>query len=350
MSRRTATLLVAGALLLACVGVALLLPVPFVTTSPGPTVDTLGSTGDRPVVRIEGRRTYPTRGELELTTVRVSSPGSRLSLVEAVRAWFDPDRELLPRDVVYPPEESVAQVERENAEQMQTSQQDAVVAALREVGVSVPRTVVVQSIVRGAPALGRLQAGDTIRAVNGRSITAPEQVGAALQSTPPGKTARFRVVREGSTTTVVTPTEAAEDDPDLTMVGIAVGVGYDLPFEVNIDVGADIGGPSAGTMFALAIVDKLTPGALTGGAVVAGTGAISYDGVVGEIGGIQQKILGAADSGADIFLVPRANCAEALGADAGDMRLVQVATLHGAVRALQVLAEDPDASVPACAA
>jgi len=348
MSGRNATVVAAGVSLVLCIAVAGLRPVPFVTTSPGPTVDTLGSVDGRPVVTIEGRRTYPTAGRLELTTVRVTSGDTRISLLQAVQAWFDPHREVLPRDVIYPPDRSVAQIEEQNAEEMQTSQQTAVVAALRELGVRVPAAVVVQSITEGAPALGHLRAGDVLRVVNGRPITAAGQVGVALQRTEPGETATFEVTRDGRAMTVTSPTQAAPDDPEHTLVGISVSAGYDLPFDVTVRIDPDIGGPSAGTMFALAILDKLTPGPLTGGAVVAGTGSISPDGQVGGIGGIQQKIVGAVDEGATVFLVPDPNCAAALNADISGIRLVQIRTLHGAVTALKALAEDPDAKVPAC--
>ena len=350
MSRRTATLVLAGLLLVVLGGAALLLPMPFVTTSPGPAIDTLGRVDGRPVIDIDGHRTYPTKGSLDLTTVKVSRPDAEVMLPEALQAWFDPRREVLPRDVIYPPDQSVSEVERQNAEEMETSQQDAVVAALREIGVRVPSAVVVSSIAVGAPALGHLKAGDVIRRVNGVPVQAPEQVGEALQQTDPGDKAQFVVERGCRAVNVQAPTQADEEDPDRTLVGITVSRGYDLPFCVRIRLGQQIGGPSAGTMFALAIVDKLTPGALTGGAVVAGTGEISADGTVGQIGGVQQKIAGAVDAGASIFLVPADNCAEAVAADVGEheVRLVKVGTLHAAVTSLHALARDPSADVPSC--
>jgi PDZ domain-containing protein len=350
MTRRTATLLLAGLLLVVLASVSLLRPMPFVTTRPGPTIDTLGTVDGRPVVDIDGQRTYPTRGRLDLTTVRVTSPDAEIMLPEAVQAWFDPHREVLPKDVVYPPDQTVAEVERENAEEMQTSQQDAVVAALRELGYDVPRAVVVVSILEGAPALGHLRAGDAIRSVNGVSVRKPEQVGEALQSTDPGEPARFVVERDDQQVALSVPTRADAAEPGRTVVGISVGNGYDLPVDVRIRLGEEIGGPSAGTMFAQAIVDKMTPGALTGGAAVAGTGAITSGGQVGQIGGIQQKIAGAAEEGATIFLVPADNCSEVVDSDAaGDaLRLVKVNTLHEAVTALQRLARDQDAEVPSC--
>jgi PDZ domain-containing protein len=350
MTRRTATLSLAAVLLVVLLGLALLRPVPFVTLSPGPTANTLGALEGHQIVRISGHKVYPTTGGLDLTTVRVTKPSAHVTLVDAISAWFDPHREVLPRDVIYPPEQSAAQAEALNAEEMQTSQQTAKVAALHELGFRTPTTVVVSAITQGAPALGHLQAGDEIVSVDGTDVNSPDAVGKALQQTQPGGMATFVVKRSGKTLTVQTPTQADSSDPQHTIVGISVSNGYALPFDITVDVGQRIGGPSAGTVFALAIYDKLTPGSLTGGATIAGTGEISVDGHVGQIGGIQQKIAGAAASGASIFLVPSSNCAEALDADVepGDIKLVKVTTLHDAITSLTSLAADPNASVPAC--
>ena len=103
-------------------------------------------------------------------------------------------------------------------------------------------------------------------------------------------------------------------------------------------------------MFSLAIFDTLTPGSLTGDQVVAGTGTIDEEGKVGPIGGIQQKIVGAREDGAKLFLVPPDNCDDALGARNGDMRLVKAVTMHAAVQAIEKWVEDPDAKLPTCAA
>ena len=123
---------------------------------------------------------------------------------------------------------------------------------------------------------------------------------------------------------------------------------FDFPIKITNNVGQQVGGPSAGAMFALAIYDRLTPGSLTGGRVVAGTGEIAPDGTVGPIGGIRQKIAGAADDGAKVFLVPAANCAEAADGDDHGMRLVEVSKLDDAIGSLEKLAKDPQASVPQC--
>ena len=138
------------------------------------------------------------------------------------------------------------------------------------------------------------------------------------------------------------------DDDGVPRIGIVPGNGFDFPFQVHVNIDPDVGGPSAGLMFSLAIYDTLTPGSLTGDAAVAGTGTMSEDGSVGPIGGIQQKIVGARDDGAELFLVPPDNCADALQAPNGDMRLVRADTMHDAVEALETWVDDPDATLPTC--
>jgi Lon-like protease len=157
------------------------------------------------------------------------------------------------------------------------------------------------------------------------------------------------VRRDGRTVQVQSPTEADDEDPSRTMVGITIAEDPRLPFDVSIELGHRIGGPSAGLMFSLAIIDKLTPGALTGGRHIAGTGTITPSGRVGPIGGIGQKIAGAGNAGASVFLVPSANCGEARQAETDGVRLVRVRTLRSARDSVEQLARDPQASVPTCA-
>jgi Lon-like protease len=348
MSRRTASLLVAGLLLVALCAVAWLRPVPYVAMRPGPVQDTLGRLGGAPIVEIHGPTTYPTDGELDLTTVSVTAPTAELTLGDALVAWFDPQRALVPRDLYYPPEQSVKEAEQESAVQMASSQDAAIVAALTELGYDVPRSVVIRSVTKGAPAQGHLRVGDVITAVNGTPVEEGAEVSALLQDVDPGGTATFTVRRDGGEVRVQSPTEAAEGEPSKTLVGITIADEPRLPFDVSIELGHRIGGPSAGLMFSLAIVDKLTPGALTGGRHVAGTGTITPNGLVGPIGGIGQKIAGADNAGAPVFLVPNANCGEARKAQSNDLTLVRVRTLESAVDSLKELAHDPEASVPSC--
>lgn len=351
MTRRALTLAVAGLLLVALFVVAGLRPVPYVVMRPGPVQNTLSDVDGIQVVAISGERVFPTKGRLDLTTVRVTGPQADLSLGSALRAWIDPEQAVVPRDAVYPPEQSVQEAEEQSTVQMATSQHAAAVAALTELGFDVTFDVTVLEVFEDAPAEEALEKGDVIVAVDGTPVSSASEVAELLQRVEPGDDASITVRRDGTETEVVTPTAASPEDPERTVVGISISDEPNLPFKVDIDVGNEIGGPSAGLMFSLAILDKLTPGAMTGGLHIAGTGEIDNDGTVGAIGGIQQKVAGAARAGAAAFLVPADNCADAREADRADeLTLVRVTTLSEARDAVEALAADPDADVPVCSA
>ena len=352
VTRRTTTLTVASLLLVVLTSVAFLLPVPYVTMDPGPTLDTLGENDDgEPLIEFgPGVKTYETTGTLALTTVSVTSPDAKVGLAQAFQAWFDPDSAIVPRDLVYPPEQSVEQAEQETQAQMSGSQLTSEVAGLTEAGYEVPSYVKVSSVLPDGPSEGTLEAGDRIVAVDGEPVSTPENVVSAITDREPGDPVRITIRRDGATQTVEIITMADPEDEQTPRVGMGVAVDYEFPIEVVYNVSRKIGGPSAGTMFALAIYDKLTPGPLTGGQFIAGTGEIDADGAVFPIGGIQQKIAAAHEEGATIFLVPADNCDEALEADVDqdEIRLVRVSSLHEAVTSLESLDEDPNASVPVC--
>jgi len=350
MTRRTVSSVLVVVLLVGLVGAAVFLPVPYVTMSPGPTVNVLSKVEGDPVIEVEGADTYPTEGDLRLTTVSVTSPSVDISLLEALSAWFDGTRAVYPRDVIYPPEQSVEDVERESSVQMVGSQDTAVAVALQELGYDLPLLTEVLGVTKGSPAEGKLEPRDYILEVNGTPIDDVEQVSEAIQDTGVGKPAEIVVRRDGERRTVTLTAEAAEDDPERAVVGVEIGTGYDFPFDVKVNLDDNIGGPSAGLIFSLAVYDTLTPGALTGGTDVAGTGSIDGNGSVGPIGGIQQKIVAAADAGAKVFLVPAGNCAAALGADVreGEIELVRTRTMHEAVGSLEAYAKDDDADLPGC--
>ncbi|MGH3326740.1 MAG: YlbL family protein [Streptomycetales bacterium] len=350
MSRRTATLVVAGLLLVALAIVASTMPVPYAALSPGPTADTLGADHGQPLIRIEQHRTYPTGGRLDLTTVAVTGADFRMDLLHALRGWVDPQVAIVPRETVYPDGTSVEEIKRRNAEEMELSQQHATAAALRSLDIPVTATVIVGAVTKGAPALGVLHAGDRILAVDGEAVSTPQDVRAAVIRHQPGDTVRMGIRQGGRTRTVEIVTAPAPGDETRAIVGIYPSRGYAYPFPVRIRL-ADVGGPSAGLMFALGVVDKLTPGTITRGRFVAGTGTIDARGNVGPIGGIQMKIIGADEAGADVFLTPEGNCPDALAVKPDGMRLVAVRTLGDALDALEALrGSNGWGGVPTCEA
>jgi len=346
MSRRSWTLVVAGLLLVAMASVVSLLPVPYARVVPGPTTDTLGSEDGKPLIAISGRRTYPTKGHLELTTVRVTATDYRMGIVEALSGWLRSDVAIVPRESVHPDDLSADEITQQNAEEMQLSQQHATFAALRQLGITVDSHVLVSSVVKDTPAVGKLHAADVIVRIDDKPVSAPDGVREAVRRHRPGEDVVFDVLRSGRPQRVTVRTAGADGDPNRAFVGIEVDRGYDFPFTVDIQLD-DVGGPSAGLMFALGIVDKLNPEDVTGGATIAGTGTIDDSGAVGPIGGIGMKLLAAKRSGATAFLVPEANCRAAAANDPGGIELVRVSSLRGALGALETLRNDT-ADVPRC--
>ncbi len=349
MSRRTTSLTVAGVLLVALVTVAFSVPMPYVVLSPGVTENTLGSYEGKPVVTIRGHRTYPTSGHLDLTTVSVTSPDYEPRLPQILQAWWSPRQIVLPREVIYPAEQTPTEVREENAQQMIDSQTTAIVVGLAEAGIDA-LSVEITGVVEGAPAEGVLREGDEIASVDGTPVESTGDAVEAISGRAPGDSVTLGIVRNGQPRDVRLTTEAAPDDPEAARVGIELGDNVDLPFDVDIELGQEIGGPSAGLMFSLAVYDMLTPGPLTGGRFVAGTGTIDLSGNVGLIGGVQQKIAGAYENGATVFLVPDGDCAEAAQSDlADDVELVRVSTIDDAVEALQALNAGDESTIPRCA-
>ena len=346
MTRRALTLAVAGFLVVLLSAVAALLPVPYVALEAGPVTNTLGAVGSTELIRIDGRRTYPDNGNLDLTTVHVvGGPGSQLGLVKALWGWVDDGVAIVPEDQVYPPGETAEQAERESATEMRDSQENATTAALRELGIPVQTRLLVQDVPKGSPSKGKLLPGDEIVAVDGKRVVGGAQLRERITSRKPGEQVRMTVLRDGREETRTITTIAADDGRAL--VGITTRDEAEYPFTVEISL-KDVGGPSAGLMFALGIVDKLTPGSLTGGAHIAGTGTIDDGGQVGPIGGITQKMIGARKAGATVFLAPPGNCDEAKQTKPDGLRLVRATTLSSAVASLERLAEGRTAGLPSC--
>jgi PDZ domain-containing protein len=347
MTRKTA-LSAAVLVLVVLVAVVVLVPMPYVVMSPGVTENTLGTFRGKPVISIKGHQTYPTTGHLDLTTVSVTSPDSHPRLPDILRAWWSSDEIVLPRDVVYPPQESISAVTHENQTAMLSSQSDAKAVGLAEAGIDAV-TITVQEVDSGAPADGVLQKGDEIETVGGTAVDSVAQVVSAIESLSPGSRVSLGIKRAGSDETVRLTTAASPDDPSKSRIGVSLDEEYDPPFKVDIDLGQQIGGPSAGLMFSLGIYDLLTPGDLTGGRYIAGTGTIDLEGKVGPIGGVQQKIAGAYANGATIFLVPAGDCDEAGGSPlAGKIDLVRVSTMDEAVKALNAFNDGTEDSLRRC--
>jgi PDZ domain-containing protein len=355
MSQRLMAAMIAGPLVLVLLALAAFLPLDYVTYRPGYTVDVLAEADGAEIIQVDGHKTYRDDGELRMTTVLVSLPkdddghcgsGCRKNLYDLMDAWVDHDDAVYPYDAIYDEQETQASNDRDGAVAMVTSQDAAIAVAMRELGLKFTPAVDVTFVEQGMPAEGKLLPRDLLLAVNGEKLVKAQQLYDAVQATPKGGSIDLRVRRDRTELDVKVEPRTVKGEK---LIGITPGNGFAFPFDVRVNIDPDIGGPSAGLMFSLAIYDTLTPGSLTGGKTVAGTGEIAPDGKVGPIGGIPQKIAGAREDGAQLFLVPTDNCKEALGADPGDdMRLVRATTMHEALGAIQDWVADPDADLPSC--
>lgn len=334
--------------------IILVAPMPFAIEMPGPSWDTLGvstitnADGTKtkvPLITVSGGPSYATTGSLDMLTVSVAgSPKQHPLIGDIILSWFNPERAVVPMDAIYPPNISQTEVDKENAAAMVDSQKEAVAAAFTHMGYDVAQ-VLIDKVQDDSPAAGKLQAGDVVESVNGQLVHSVAEMRAALKANGVDKSATFAYLRAGVHSTVtITPvlSSPAADGSQAPIIKVLGSVKYEFPFEVTIRLD-DVGGPSAGLMFALGVLDKLTPDDMTGGRKVAGTGTIDNSGHVGPIGGIRQKMYGARKAGADYMFVPAANCTEAAGHVPAGIRAFKVATMDDAVAALKVIAE-PDGS------
>jgi Lon-like protease len=340
---RTVVLLVSLFVSVLLVAVVALLPVPYAVLSEGPALNTLSAPTGKPLIEISGHPTYPTTGGLYLTTVSILGGPRPVTLPTVLRAWLDPHQQAVPVEAVFPPGQTAEQADQEVRQEMTDSQTAARAAALAELGI--PVTISVASVAKGAPSARTLRGGDVLLAVQGRAVTGYTSLRAALAGVAPGGAVSVRLRRAGSEQNAEVTT--TKDDTGRTILGIIPD--FRFPFSVKIQIN-NIGGPSAGLMFALGIIDKLTPGDLTGGRQIAGTGEISPDGTVSPIGGIDEKMLGARRAGATWFLAPAENCDEVVHHVPAGLHLVKVSTVHGARQAVEAIAAGgaAAASLPSC--
>ncbi|WP_181428298.1 YlbL family protein [Mycolicibacterium moriokaense] len=332
MNRRILTLLVAMVPIVAFGVLLSLVTVPYVSLGPGPTFDTLGEVDGKQVVDIAaGGDVHPTSGHLNMTTV---SQRDDLTLGQALTLWMSGREQLVPRDLVYPPDKSKDEIDQANNSDFKRSEDSAEYAALSFL--KYPSAVTVATVNDPGPSVGKLQRGDAIDGVNGKPVATIDQFTSLLKATKPGDKVVLDYRRKNSPAGVATVTLGTNADRDYGYLGVAVLDAPWAPFSIDFNL-ANIGGPSAGLMFSLAVVDKLTTGDLNDGKFVAGTGTIDSEGKVGSIGGITHKMLSAREAGATIFLVPADNCDEAKTAHEDGLQLVKVDTLSHAVDALHTL-------------
>lgn len=322
------------------------LPSPYLIEVPGPVYNTIGTqrqgqgkdAKEVELIQIDGAKTYPTAGALDMLTVGIQGDATnRPSWTSVIRALFSRSQAVIPASAVYPEGTTTEQVNQQDEADMRSSQQSAVAAALIHQGHDLPTELRVGTVQEGSAADGTIRKGDVITAFDGEQLTENVDAGslrAAVAEHGTSTPATVTLLRDGKREQVeVTPRE----EQGTPLLGVGVTERYDFPFEVRIAL-QDVGGPSAGMMFALGIIDELTPGKLNGGEHVAGTGTITADGEVGPIGGIRQKLYGAKDAGATVFLAPADNCDEVVGHIPDGLDVYKVATLDQAVTDLDTIA------------
>ncbi|KQR06362.1 signal protein PDZ [Arthrobacter sp. Leaf145] len=322
------------------------LPVPYVIESAGPTFNTLGKDGDKPVISISGHEAFPAKGNLDLTTVVMTGgPKTPATIFDVFRAWLDSSKAIYPEELIYPKGTTAEQTVQQGEIDMETSQENAVAAALRQLDIPFEQRLDVAGLSDPSPSAGKIKEGDRLKTINGKAITSMAVVQAELAAGA-GAPVAVGVERNGALVTeTVTPTR---NQADRYVLGVLLSSDFTFPFDVSISLD-NVGGPSAGMMFALGIVDNLTPGDLTGGKHIAGTGTITADGNVGAIGGIAQKMIGARQHGATMFLAPAANCSDVVGHVPDGLQVVKVETLADATAAVERLGSGQDtAGLPTC--
>lgn len=358
--RRPSKATIAGIWALAVAMIVLLvitfLPTSYVIQRPGPVYNTLGTAtgadGEQvPLISVDGAETFETDGALDLLTVQVvGNPERTPSWFELAIAWFDPSKAVLPIEAVFPSGQTTEERNEESAALMVDSQKEATAAALTELGYDVVPRITVYSFVEDSAAAGILQEGDVILKANGTDVTSADVLREVINAGE-GAPVELVIDRGGSETAVsVTPKQVEVDGEQVWLIGVTLLNDYEFPIDVTIQLN-NVGGPSAGMMFALGIMDVLTPGELNGGEMIAGTGTIDAAGVVGPIGGIRQKLWGAEGAGADWFLAPESNCDEVVGHVPAGLRVFSVETLDAALAVLEAIRDDGDLdALPTCTA
>lgn len=333
---------VTGAFLVLALIITLALPLPYVIFRPGTPSDVLGKMITVPSEFEElDRAGRSDDGQLFLTTVFVTTPRSRVFGAEILRAWIRGDGTVYPRDAIYPAGQDAERIKSQERFEMTSSQQYAIYNALTFLGYKVPTEARVVEVVEESKAKGRIEIGDVIRKVDGKSVSTSAQIVELVRSKSPGESISMEVERNGVIRTVPN-VELIKNDAGAA-IGLFLVVDFDSPIDISIDI-KNTGGPSAGMIFTLGIIEKMTEEDLLRGRKIAGSGSIDISGRIGAIGGIENKLIGARRSGATFFLAPRNNCDDIAHIPEG-LQVIPVSTLAEAVEVLR----DPDPSDrPSC--
>lgn len=316
----------------------LLAPIPFVFFKPGVPDNVSGG-----IIKVNDVKTYPVNGKLFITSILVTNPDSPVFGAETIVNWALGPHVVLPRDAVYPPIQPAKVITRDSRSEMRSSQATATAAALRYLGYEFQELYYISGIRKYSDANDKLQAGDFIMEIDGKKINDIDEIRSSYSDKEIGDSLLIAVDRENESGDIERKSFNVElvENQELNAstgekrpaIGILVGTTARFPIDVDFNI-SGVGGPSAGMIFALGIIEKLTQEDLLRGRKVAGTGAITASGRVGGIGGIEEKMIGASRIGATVFLAPFENCLDMKNRPKG-LKVIPVSTLEEAVEALR---------------
>jgi len=313
----------------------LLAPIPFVFFKPGVPDNVAGK-----IISIKDAKTYPINGKLFITSILVTNPDSPVFGAETLVNWAIGPHVVLPKESVYPPIKPAQKIERDSRNEMESSKVTATAAALRYLGYDFDEVYYVSDIRDYSDAVKKLKIGDVITEIDGKEINQIEEIRTSYAKKSIGDSLLITVERKdknGKVTPVTTQVILVEnldiEEKERPAIGILVGTSARFPIDVDFNL-PGVGGPSAGLIFAVGIVEKLTEEDLVRGRKIAGTGTITASGKVGGIGGIEEKMVGASRIGATIFIAPRENCPDIEHVPKG-LKVIPVSTLSEAIEALR---------------
>jgi PDZ domain-containing protein len=302
--------------------------IPYYAIAPGSALPVV------PLVKVTDGPYFPPKNPVYLCTVSLQ----RTTVLQALEGWLDPTVDVVKQETIVPKDVGNQKLTQFNLQLMDTSKQKALIVAFRKLGYEVEKGngALIVDVGKGTPADGVLHPDDAIVAVDGEPVATHSDAIRLLGAHTPGDTVSLTVVAGNARRTVSVTLAANPTDKKRPLLGVTLRTkdpSFDFPYKVDI-ASERIGGPSAGLAFTLELLDVLTKGELTGGHKVAATGTMELDGSVGEVGGVAQKTVAVQEAGVKLFLVPKAEVAEARKHASKDLRIEPVQTLDDALRIL----------------
>jgi PDZ domain-containing protein len=346
LTRRGSVIAASGLATSLLIAVLTVIPAPYAIGTPGPTFDTLGEVDGVALVTIEGAPTFEASGELRLTTVsQARGTSSMFTVGQVIGGYFSPTTTISPEEAVFGRPEDREASENASAQEWITSQESATVSALEALDRPVPAVLTVVEVAEQSGGFGILEVGDVIIGFDGDATQTYSDLSKGMEGRAPGETVSLTVEREGVERDIEFP--LIDNGLGEGIMGIWIDPQFQIPINVAVKIDT-VGGPSAGSMFALAIMDMLTAEDELNGARVAGTGTITADGDIGAIGGVHLKMAGARAAGADYFLVPTANCPGVVGHIPAGLNVYAVDTLDEAYDAVVAIGQGNTDDLPTC--